>query len=277
MNIGIIGCGVVGTATAKGLSKAHNMFLYDKYKDEYNCDFDLMVSNCSVIFITVPTPMRISGEIDLSTIKTTVDDLAFHCNKDQTKNENPIIVIRSTAVSGTTEKLAKKYNMFHFAFNPEFLRDVSADDDFINSERIVIGTDNDFVFNVLNRVYTEAKAKWPVDPPILKTSIRTAEIIKYASNVMLASQVVVANEIYKICELFSVNYKEVTEVLSYDERIGTHIQVPGPDGDMGMGGKCFPKDINALIYLAKEQGHHSYLLEEIWRTNLRYRKNIDWI
>lgn len=269
MNIGICGQGIVGNATALGLQRGHQLLCYDKYKESSH-SLQQIAENCSIIFLTVPTSMKKSGEIDLSAIYESVGILNEYAKDKEFKT---IIVIRSTAVSGTTDKLAEKYPKFDFAFNPEFLRDRNAHEDFLNSKRVVIGANSDRVFDVLKKVYEEAKFTCP----IIRLDIKTAELVKYASNVMLMSQIITANEIYEICQHIGVDYQQILPILKYDERIGTNILVPGNDGDRGAGGKCFPKDLNALIYLAREHGYRPDLLEEVWRTNLKFRKKIDWL
>ncbi len=270
MKIGAIGMGVVGSATVNGLKRGNEVYCYDKYKPSEHTLRDI-AENCSVIFITVPTPMKKSGEIDLSAIYESVSILNEHyAPKEEDKS---IIVIRSTAVSGTTDSLAERYPKFDFAFNPEFLTDKNANEDFLNSKRVVLGVNSDRVFEILAAVYCRAYFTCP----IIKTNVKTAEMIKYASNVMLMSQIITANEIYEICKNLGIEYNEVASILSYDNRIGKNIKVPGPDLDRGAGGKCFPKDLNALIYLAREHGYRPDLLEEIWRTNLKFRKKIDWL
>ena len=87
------------------------------------------------------------------------------------------------------------------------------------------------------------------------TNYKTAEMIKYAANTALATQIIMANELYKICENLKIDYEDVKNILLLDERIARNINVPGPDGDFGFGGKCFPKDVNALIQMSKEKGY----------------------
>ena len=271
-NIGIIGCGIVGHATALGLARGHKLLTYDKFKSSPNT-LQEIAENCEVIFLTVPTPMKKSGEIDLSAIYESVGILDEYCGNSYKENtEKQIIVIRSTAVSETTDKLAEKYKYFDFAFNPEFLTDKNANIDFINSKRIIIGANSDRVFEVLKKVYEDAQFTCP----IIKTDVITAEYIKYCSNVFLAAQVSVSNELYEIAQLLKVNWEEIRKALNSDDRIGKFTKVPGEDNERGFSGKCFPKDLNALIYLAREHGYRPDLLEEIWRTNLKFRKNQDW-
>lgn len=266
MKIGIIGMGFVGSATKYGLERGHEIIGYDKYKKGFSSVEE--VAGSEVIFICVPTPMEISGKICLGAIEESIDNVCKYAKKET------IIVIKSTAVSGTTNSFVTKYPAFNFSFNPEFLTQNNANKDFINADRIIIGADDEEVFKKLKQVYSEAQFTCP----IIKTSIKTAEFLKYTSNAFLACKVVFANEIYKICEKLGINYNEVIENLLLDKRIGrSHWQVPGPDGDMGFGGACFSKDINALIYLAKENGFSPRLLEEVWRRNLDFRTKIDWL
>ena len=268
MKVGLIGVGAVGVATTKGFEKAHELFLYDKFKKGY-LTLKEVANNSEAIFISVPTPMTKSGRIDLSAVYESVEALEEYLAPD----DETVIIVKSTAVSGSTDKLTQRFPRRKFAVNPEFLREVSAEEDFLKNERVIIGVKEDRVFEKVKRIYTEAGFKCP----IIKTSFRIAEMVKYVSNCFLATKTSFANEIYEICQVLDVDYNEVVRLLLYDSRIGkSHWQVPGPDGDRGWGGKCFPKDLNALIYLAREHHVRPYLLEEAWRTNLRYRKNKDW-
>lgn len=266
-SIGIIGTGIVGGATAKGFEKAHKLYLYDKFKD---CDSSPkeIAQNAEVVFICVPTPMLPSGKINLSAVYDSVQTLDEYLSPD----DKTVIVIRSTAVSGSTDKLAKAFPRRKFAVNPEFLKEVSADEDFLKNERVIIGVNDDMAFEKVKQVYVKAG----FECPIIKTTFKTAEMAKYTSNCFLAAKTSFANEIYEICQAVGVDYNEVVKLVLYDSRIGkSHWQVPGPDGDFGWGGKCFPKDVNALIYLAREYHVRPYFLEEVWRANLKYRKSKD--
>ncbi len=267
MEIGIIGMGFVGGTTAKVLEKVHKILPYDKYKEPYtNSD---ILKNAEVVFICVPTPMKPSGEIDYSPIHDSLKTLTDITSDIEKK---PLVIIRSTAVSGTTDNLEEKYS-FNFVFNPEFLREKFAMEDMMNANRIVIGADREEDYDKAKKVYE------PLFPNVryIKVNRKTAEMIKYAANVTLIGQVAIANEIYQICQAIGVDYNKVKETILLDNRIGKNIDVPGPDGDFGFGGKCFPKDLNALIYLARENMYRPYFLEEIWRLNERVRKNKDWL
>ncbi len=274
MKIGIIGVGFVGGATYQVLKTKHQVFPYDKYKKPYNTAEKLtaLARESDVVFICVPTPMKPSGEIDYSAIHNSLTALEEAVKLAGRKPQEILVTIRSTAVSGTTDKLAKRYP-FRFAFNPEFLREKTALKDTKNTDRIVIGTADAKSKKQLTAVYKPIfpKAKY------IFVNRQTAEMVKYAANVMLASQISLANEIYNICQAVKVDYETVKNIILLDSRIGRNITVPGWDGDFGFGGKCFPKDLNALIYLAREQGYPPHLLEEVWRLNQRVRKNQDWL
>lgn len=263
IKIGVMGVGFVGETLVKVLSEFYEIIPYDKYKEPYTNPERL--SEANVIFISVPTPMKETGEIDLSSIYDALDLLS-----GMEFSEKPLVVIRSSVVPGTTDELAERYD-FGFAFNPEFLREKTALQDFIESNKVVIGGD-DKSFEILESIYR----KFLPNARYIKVDRKTAEMIKYASNVTLACQITVANEIHKICETLGIDYNDVKDAILLDERIGRNIDVPGKDGNFGFGGKCFPKDINALIYLAKQKGYNPELLEEVWKSNLKFRENHDW-
>jgi len=263
----MIGMGIVGGATYKILSRAHEMIPYDKYKEPYKNPEKL--KDAEAVFICVPTPMKPSGEMDYSPIHNSLETLV-RINSDNKKK--PLVVIRSTAVSGATDMLEKKYN-FNFTFNPEFLREKYALEDMENTQRIVIGANRKEDAEKMEQIY---RPIFP-DANYIFVDRKTAEMIKYAANVTLAAQIAIANEIYQICDKLSIDYDVVKKTILMDNRIGKNIDVPGPDGDFGFGGKCFPKDLNALIHLARENTYRPHLLEEIWRLNEKVRRNEDWL
>jgi len=273
MKIGFIGIGVVGGATAKVLSKAHKIYSYDKYKYPYNSkkNLETLAKNSEATFICVPTPMKKSGAIDYSAIYNSVDELLKTTNEVKRNPEENLVIIKSTVVSGITDLLAEKYP-FDFAFNPEFLREKHALEDMENTDRVIIGAENEKNIQKLLSIY---KPIFPNAKYVI-TDRKTAEMIKYAANVMLAGQIALANEFYQICNHIGVDYDKVKETILLDKRIGRNLDVPGPDGNYGFGGKCFPKDLNALIHAAKNKGYDPDLLKAIWELNLKVRKNKDW-
>ncbi|MFA5258556.1 MAG: hypothetical protein WC402_00635 [Candidatus Pacearchaeota archaeon] len=287
MKIGIIGVGFVGGSTARVLHPYHDLFLYDKYKTPEWCNekcnewanppintpqsLEVLAKESEAAFISVPTPMQKSGAIDYTNIHSSINQLLESTKQAGRNPEDLLVIIRSTAVSGTTHKLSEQYP-FRFAFNPEFLRERYALEDMQNTDRIVLGADDPLSLNQAEAIYK------PVFPQarFVLTDTKTSEMIKYASNVTLACQVAVANEIYNICQVTGVDYNGVKEAILMDPRIGDFMDVPGYDGDRGFGGKCFPKDLRALTWLAKDLGYDPDLLEAVWRLNQKVRKNPDW-
>ncbi|MEM4246868.1 MAG: nucleotide sugar dehydrogenase [Candidatus Woesearchaeota archaeon] len=273
MNIGIIGMGFVGGTTAEVLKRAHKIYPYDKYKSNYNTfeNLEAIARNAEVCFVCVPTPMQKSGAMDYSAIYNSFDSINHAVNLVGRKHEDLLMVVRSTAVSGTSDTLAGRY-AFPVAFNPEFLREKHALEDMLNTNRIIIGANDEKSREKLKEVYA------PLFPnaKYIMVDRKTAEMIKYAANVMLTLQIAAANEIYQICQRAGVDYNTIKNAILNDERIGRNLDVPGPDGELGFGGKCFPKDLRALTYLARELGYEPRLLQAAWDLNLQVRKKQDW-
>jgi UDPglucose 6-dehydrogenase len=256
------------------LARKHKILPYDKYKEPFTSrrNLEALASGAEVAFICVPTPMKPSGEIDYSPIYNSLQ-LLTDTTRDVKRNPGELlVVIRSTAVSGTTDELATAYP-FKFAFNPEFLRERHALKDMQSTDRVILGVEDDASREKLLRVYKPVfpKAKYFV------TDRKTAEMVKYAANVFLTMQIAMGNEMYQICQAVGVDYNAVKKIVLNDQRIGRNLDVPGPDGDFGFGGKCFPKDLNALIHYARSRQYRPYFLEEAWRLNERVRKNKDWL
>jgi len=270
MKIGIVGVGVVGGVTAEVLSSHHELYLYDKYKKPFSVLGKLaeLAHKSEVIFICVPTPMKESGKVNLEIIFKAVRAVY---DKINFAKQLPLIVIRSTVPPGTTDRMADIFLPLRFAVNPEFLREKTALEDMKKTKRVVIGTADVKSAEQLTRVY---ESVFP-QATCISVNRRTAEMIKYASNIMLSSQVMIANELYQICQHLGVDYDSVKETILLDKRIARNIDVPGHDGHLGFGGKCFGKDLNALIYAARESGYRAYLLEEVWRTNKKVREGVD--
>jgi UDPglucose 6-dehydrogenase len=213
--------------------------------------------------------MKRTGECDLSIIKdvvTNIDDICYDTGSDR------ILVVKSTVPPGTTRDLNKLLKKCQVVFNPEFLTEANHIDDFKNQTRIIIGGPRPGS-TVVKSVFRKA---FPA-VPIIKTGSNTAEMVKYFTNCFLATKVTFANEMYQVCQDSDVDYDKVTEYALYDNRIGrSHLAVPGPDGDFGFGGHCFPKDLNAMIYLAKKLAVDTTLLQAVNDKNNLIRKDRDW-
>lgn len=269
MKIGILGQGYVGSAIKIGFEKKYKKLnTFDKYKESSSTVSSLeeLTKSSNIIFICLPTPMKENGECDIGIVEKEIIKI------DQYSTEPKIIVIKSTVPPGTTKKIDTKSKNINIVFNPEFLTEQNFIEDFKKQNRIVIGG-NEKSVQVIEEVY---KRVFPTTT-IIKTDATTAEMIKYLTNTFLATKVSFANEIKMICDKIDVDYDEVVEYSLYDKRLGnSHWAVPGPDGKLGFGGSCFPKDINALIYFAKEKGLDLDLLQSVWETNLKVRPEKDW-
>ena len=274
--LGVIGNGFVGSALVSGFSlHVDDILIYDKDQRRSTHSLDEIVKSCNVIFVSVPTPMFESGECDLSIVYSAVNDYCETRNSlnESEKLENQVIVIRSTIVPGTMESLSAKYPDISFVFNPEFLTERRARLDFINASRIVLGSNNEAALDIVESTY---RIRFP-HIPIIKTDFSTAQLIKYMANCFFATKVSFMNEMYQVCTASGGDWDTAVKGLMLDGRIGnSHIDVPGHDGDFGFGGKCFPKDINAMIKRCEELGVEPSVLKGVWNKNKQVRKNLDW-
>jgi UDPglucose 6-dehydrogenase len=270
MNIGVIGWGFVGQATGKGLAtnKKNKIFVYDKQRTS-PLTLEEVVQKSEFIFICVPTPM-FSDYSGMS--MTIVDEVAGQVAK-VANGTDKIVIVKSTVLPGTTVKYQKFYSGVNFAMNPEFLTQDNANKDFLSPSRTVIGASSRKVGERIKKLYQTILDK---SQPYFIVTTSQAEIIKYMSNLMLASKVLIANEFYLLTKKLGVSYKEIKDAVQADPRIGTHLNVPGPDGDLGFGGACFPKDMIGLLGFAKESKIDMSALEAVWKKNLKLRKNRDW-
>ena len=269
MRIGIVGKGFVGNAIYEGLRNFYNILVYDIDQNKSNSTIQNVVQESNIIFQCLPTPMKKNGECDLSIVEKSlknIDNIAL-----QLKN-NPIVIIKSTVPPGTCERLNNSLQNINIVFNPEFLTEANSINDFKNQTRIILGGPRPYT----TQVKIMFKRAFP-NIPIIKTGYKTAEMVKYFINNFLATKISFANEMYEICESLDIDYDKVTEYALYDQRIGkSHLAVPGHDGDKGFGGHCFPKDLDAMIYLMTQNNIESVILKATKEKNNIVRKNRDW-
>jgi len=273
MKIGIIGQGFVGTAIRKGLENFYPTLVYDIKEDvcpeEMLVTPTVIVKNCEIIFQCLPTPMKKSGECDLSIVKNSLETINA---MSEIHDKNPVVIVKSTVPPGTCEKLNEEFENLNVIFSPEFLTEANSIEDFKNQTRIILGGPRPYT----TQVKTMFRKAFP-HIPIIKTGYKTAEMVKYFINNFLSAKVTFANEMYQICNSLDIDYDKVTEYALFDKRIGSsHLAVPGPDGDFGYGGHCFPKDIDAMIHLAKSMSVEPKLLEAVKHKNNCVRNNRDW-
>lgn len=270
MNIGVIGYGYVGSATGNGFSSnpKNKVFWYDKFKESPNT-LDQVVKNSDYIFVCVPTPIfsDYSG-MDMSIVEGVINEVA-----PKLKGTDKLLILKSTSLPGTTEKMQKKYPEVNFIMNPEFLTQERAKEDFMKPYRTVIGAGTPDLGRKMINLY---KTILPKNQKYFVVSPTSAEVIKYMSNLVLASKVILGNEFYNLSKKVGANYLEIQAAVQADPRVGTHLGAPGPDGDMGFGGACFPKDTIGILGLAKKLKVDMSALNAVWKKNLKIRKNRDW-
>ena len=272
--VGIVGQGFVGSAIREGLTSYFNVETLDTDpKKETTCvSVEALVSKVDeIIFVCLPTPMKKNGRCDTTIVETVVSDI-----NDSAKrlSKRVVAVIKSTVEPGTTDRLNDRYEDIDIVFNPEFLTEANSFDDFKNQNRIIIGGPRP----ATTKVKTMYRKAFP-RTPIIKTGPTTAETVKYFINCFLSTKVSFANEMKQVCDKIDVDFDKVVEYALYDNRIGkSHLSVPGPDGSLGFGGHCFPKDLNAIRHLAAECGIRPAVLTAVWDKNLEVRPQAerDW-
>ena len=264
MNIGIIGQGFVGNAVHKKFKSFFKTFTFDIIKNLSNSTFENLVSKSDVIFVCLPTPMHSNGSCDITIVRNTLKKL--------NNNFKGIIINKSTVPPGITEEFNNEFKNLQIIFNPEFLTERNSIEDFNNQDRIILGgprPSTTEVKHIYSKVFPNAY--------VIKTGSRHAEMIKYFTNCFLASKVSFANEMHDLCNALDLDYDKVVEYASLDKRLGSsHWSVPGPDGDLGFGGHCFPKDLSAIINLSEKLGTVNNILKAVEKTNDKFRNNRDW-
>jgi UDPglucose 6-dehydrogenase len=188
------------------------------------------------------------------------------------KKSRAVVVNKSTVPPGTTEQFNKYYKNIKIIYNPEFLTERNAVEDFKNQERIILGGSRPAT-TVMKQIYSTVFPK----SYVVKTGSKHAEMIKYFTNCFLATKVSFANEMYQVCEKLNIDYDKVVEYATLDDRLGkSHWNVPGPDGDFGFGGHCLPKDLHALISLAHDLNVQPRILTAVDSKNNDVRTDKDW-
>jgi len=255
LKIGIIGVGVVGGALNSYFqSKQKKTFLYDPGKNIGSLE---EINQGDILFICVPTPFDSEVGFDISFVEKAC----------QIIEGEKIIIIKSTVIPGTTDKLQEKYPQHKFLFNPEFLTESTAEKDMFNPERQIIGyTDKskEMAEDILG-ILPQAKFK-KIMPAV------DAEMVKYFSNTWFATKVVFANQIYDLCQKIGADYEIVKEAAAADKMIGpSHLDI-FHKGYRGYGGKCLPKDIRALIEFAEKKGIELKLHKVVEEINNKLKR-----
>ena len=265
--IGIVGNGFVGNSIAFGFSPTHEVRIHDK-DPKKNLNTLEEVLECDYVFVCVPTPMNPDGSINLDIVHKALQEIEFYIKW----NKDNILILKSTMIPGTVEALQYKYPTLNIVFNPEFLTERTAKLDFLTQARIILGGDKRHTTKV-KQLFEERF----MHSYVIETDTTTAEMVKYMNNVFFASKVSIMNEFKQVCDSVGADWGVALKGFTADGRIGdSHLNVPGPDGKMGFGGSCFPKDINAFISLAESYDVDVHTIKGAWATNLEVRPEKDW-
>lgn len=267
MNIGIIGFGFVGKGIAHTFSE-YDLLIYDKYM--YSTDtINETVDLSNVLFVCVPTPMKEDGSQDLSNVADAIRSIVDNAITKKT------IVIRTTVTPGTTRHFANIFPQHDFVFMPEFLTERTFTFDSLNPARIVIGgKESSYGYNEVKNLFSE---RFP-SVKLFEMNWEGAEFSKYMCNCFSTVKVSFMNEMYDIAEHLGVEYDMLKEIMLGSGWVGEmHTRVPGPDGERGYGGKCLPKDVEALITWAENDNLHVDMCKTATKVNDRVRVNKNWL
>ena len=264
MRVAIIGYGFVGKALEFGIKDNVKIFKVDPKLDTEISD--LVDFRPDVCFICVPTPMNDDGTQNISILHDVIKEI-------KTLSISPLIVLKSTVLPKHLTKL--KESISNLIYNPEFLRERSANEDFINSELILFGGEKEHTDD-LSKFYKNHTNC--INQKYQHTDLISASLIKYSINTFLATKVTFFNELYKLFKKSGSNdsWDNIVDIISTDKRIGdSHMQVPGHDEKFGFGGPCLPKDAKALISYSKELNKPMTILNQVIETNNKIRKTYE--
>ncbi|HEY0317828.1 MAG TPA: UDP-glucose/GDP-mannose dehydrogenase family protein [Solirubrobacterales bacterium] len=224
----------------------------------FTTEMDVLLDRARLLFVCVDTPPTYSGDADLSRVRSVVDELGA--------DGGHVLVMKSTVPAGTGESIRRDLPGLPYVSCPEFLKEGSAVKDFMNPDRVVIGSDagDEAAADAVAGLYR------PLGGEILRTDVASAEMIKLASNAFLATKISFINEIANVCEEVGADVGEVARGMGLDERIGSSFLRAG----IGYGGSCFPKDVSALKMLAGNTGYHFQLLNAVIEVNELQKRRV---
>jgi UDPglucose 6-dehydrogenase len=259
LRMAIVGHGFVGAAVDYGFpdSNCNKTIIDPKYGTAVS---DLMGSGVEVSFVCVPTPMGQDASIDASILVSTVVDLLA--------NTSGMIVIKSTVIPSIVGRLAENPRVI---YNPEFLTEKAANEDFVNPIMHVFGGHSDQT-EKLEKIYSKFSSCKPC--PVYHMTAEEASFVKYGMNSFLASKVLWFNQFYDVIEQYGGNYSTIIKAIGTDKRIGSsHTMVPGHDGRKGYGSACFAKDVPAFVKFAQAIGKDFTVLKEVAIVNQDIRNS----
>ena len=288
--IGVIGTGYVGLVTAAGFAELGNdvwcididaakverlksgeIPIYEPGLEElvvkhrgrlhFSTDIADALEHARLLFVAVGTPPTYSGDADLSAVHAVVDAMP--------PSDRHALVMKSTVPVGTGGSIKRIFRErgkegFRYVSCPEFLKEGSAVADFLHPDRVVVGDDGDWAGDAVVDLYA------PLEAPLVRTDIASAEMIKLAANAFLATKISFINEIANVCEVTGSNVTEVAKGIGLDDRIGPKFLQAG----IGFGGSCFPKDVSALKQLAGNSGYHFQLLNAVIEVNELQKRRV---
>ena len=263
MKLGIIGKGFVGSAVSNGFNDDVEQFVVDPLHSNNSIE-GLVEFDPIITFVCVPTPVSEDGSCDVSIARSVLQEL----NERQYKG---VVVIKSTIVPDYLHEFKKAYAL-RIVYNPEFLTEANANQDFINPKMQVLGGRWKDCEVVEKAYLRNSKVKVV---PTFKTDLTTASLLKYTINSFLATKVMFFNDLYKLHQSSSsmASWEQFIDMLTRDPRMGdSHMQVPGPDGKFGFGGHCFPKDTEAMLKYANDKNIKLNILKKSVETNNKLRE-----
>jgi UDPglucose 6-dehydrogenase len=288
--IAVIGTGYVGLVTAAGFAELGNQVwcvdidadkiarlergeipIYEPGLEEcvarnrerlhFSTELTPALEHARLLFVAVGTPPTYSGDADLSAVHAVVAAMP--------NSDHHALVMKSTVPAGTGAAIKRIFRDqgkagFAYVSCPEFLKEGSALEDFLQPDRVVVGDEGDWAGDAVVELYS------PLEAPLVRTDIRSAEMIKLAANAFLATKISFINEIANVCEETGADVLEVARGMGLDHRIGNHFLKPG----IGYGGSCFPKDVSALKQLAGNSGYHFQLLTAVIEVNELQKRRV---
>lgn len=264
LRLGVVGSGFVGGAVINGFDQPNvDMWVVDPKHSETTL-LQLVSADTHITFICLPTPESTDGSVNVTIVDQVLSDLHKF-------GYAGLVVIKSTITPDHLTRFAEQYNL-RIVYNPEFLTEANAHQDFINPPMQILGGEWEEC-ELVERAYVEFSKVKVV--PTFKTDIVSASLLKYTINSWLATKVSFMNELYQLHKVSGAktSWDQFTDMLQRDKRIGdSHLMVPGPNGKFGFGGHCFPKDTKALLSYSKQKDISLSLLDRAVSYNDSIRK-----
>lgn len=275
--IGVIGHGYVGQAVASFFDRSCRVLVYDKIKPELKTLTDV-VEHSDLIFVCVPTPMRSDGSCYTGIVESVIQEIENTAKEIERNMNDFIVIVKSTVPPGFTEEMQGSHLNMRIMFSPEFLTEKNSVKDFEKTNRIILGGDEEdarIVFKFFEGIIPDRVAN--DQTVLLQCQPTVAEMTKLYANGILATKVMFSNEVFLMCEKLGIEFNEVRFLAVLDPRIGEgHTRVPGPDGHLGYGGHCFPKDLSNLRFTARELGVSERIFSAVLERNEEVRDDHDW-